>query len=72
MEKLRKNLVFTSAGDNTDFDTLWLEKDRNYDVWVVYYGENEKIYQMYVDKVDLQLNFLNAIDTANENARLET
>ena len=52
MKNIKKNLVFTSAGDNTSFDNLWLDKDRNYDVWVVYYGENEKKYQKYSDKVD--------------------
>ena len=37
-----KNLLFTSAGDNTNFDELWLDEDRNYDVWVVYYGNNDE------------------------------
>jgi hypothetical protein len=46
------NLVFTSAGDNTSFDKLWLDKNRNYKVWVVYYGENEEIYKKYKSKVD--------------------
>ena len=46
------NLVFTSAGDNTNFDKLWLDKNRNYKVWVVYYGENEEIYKKYKSKVD--------------------
>jgi len=47
-----KNLVFTSAGDRTDFDNLWLDVEREYDVWVVYYGSNEKTYERYKSKVD--------------------
>ena len=52
MKKVNKNLVFTSAGDVTNFDALWLDSERKYDVWVVYYGDNEEIYQKYKDKVD--------------------
>lgn len=47
-----KNLVFTSVGDNTIFDTLWLDKHKNYDVWVVYYGDNDSVYNKYKSKVD--------------------
>ena len=46
------NLVFTSAGDNTNFDELWLAPERNYKVWVVYYGDNDEIYEKYKSKVD--------------------
>lgn len=46
------NLVFTSAGDNTNFDELWLAPERNYKVWVVYYGDNNEIYEKYKSKVD--------------------
>lgn len=49
---MKKNIVFTSAGDNTNFDNLWLDDNREYDVWVVYYGNNEKIYEKYKSKVD--------------------
>lgn len=48
----KKNLVFTSAGDNTKFDKLWCQEGRNYDIWVVYYGKNEEKYQKYSKKVD--------------------
>ena len=47
-----KNLVFTSAGDHTNFDKIWLDKERNYDVWVVYYGDNKAVYNNYKSKVD--------------------
>ena len=35
------NLVFTSAGDNTKFYKHWLGRNRNFNLMVVYYG-NEK------------------------------
>jgi len=50
--QVNKNLVVTSAGDNTNFDELWCQSGRNYDVWVVYYGNNEEIYNKYRKKVD--------------------
>ena len=34
-----KNLVFTSAGDKTNFHNLWFGNNQNYDVLVVYYGK---------------------------------
>jgi len=48
----RKNIVFTSAGDNTDFHTNWLGDNRNYDVYCVYYGENMDNYNKYKSVVD--------------------
>lgn len=48
----KKNLVFSSVGDNTNFHNLWLYKNRNYDVYVIYYGDNEEKYNMYKEKVD--------------------
>ena len=47
-----KLLVFTSAGNNTNFDELWTDKERKYDIWCVYYGDNETNYNKYKDKVD--------------------
>ena len=41
------NLVFTSVGDNTNFDNLWLGKNKTYDVYVIYYGDNDDIYKTY-------------------------
>lgn len=46
------NLVFTSAGDNTNFDELWLDPIRKYKVWVVYYGDDDEVYEKYKSKVD--------------------
>ena len=50
--KPHKNLVFTSAGDNTKFDELWIGDKQNFDVMVVYYGKNDSIYKKYASKVD--------------------
>jgi hypothetical protein len=47
-----KYLLFTSAGDNTEFYKMWCEKNKNYDVWVVYYGNNDENYNKYSQSVD--------------------
>jgi len=47
-----KNLIFTSAGGNTNFDKIWLDKNRNYDVWVIFYGDDDKKFNEYKSKVD--------------------
>jgi hypothetical protein len=46
---MTKNMIFTSAGDNTSFDELWL--GGSYDIYVFYYGDNEDNYQRYKSKV---------------------
>jgi len=48
----KTNLIFTSAGDNTQFYNYWLGENRNYDVWCVYYGKNDENYNMYEKVVD--------------------
>ena len=48
-----KHLVFTSAGDNTYFYKYWCEKNRNYDLFLVYYGEDDKLFNLYKTKVDI-------------------
>ena len=50
--------MFTSAGDNTRFDELWTHPNRNYDIWVVYYGMNDEIYNKYKQKVFMNKFFL--------------
>jgi hypothetical protein len=42
-----KLLLFTSAGDNTQFYDNWCSDNRNYDIWLVYYGDNEDNYNKY-------------------------
>lgn len=39
------NLVFTSAGDNTKFYKNWLDKNRNFNLMVVYYGNEKNKYK---------------------------
>ena len=46
-----KNLVFTSAGDNTRFTDWWVSNDQNYDIFVYYYGNNEANFNRYKEKV---------------------
>jgi hypothetical protein len=46
-----KRLVFTSAGDNTNFEKLWISNEKNYDIFVVYYGDNDKTFSEYESKV---------------------
>ena len=48
----KKFLVFTSAGDNTNFYNYWVDNDRLYDIWIVYYGENNDNYNKYKKIVD--------------------
>jgi hypothetical protein len=48
---MTRNFVFTSAGDNTDFHTLWFNGVINYDVYVIYYGDKDKNYELYKSKV---------------------
>ena len=50
--KPKSNLLFTSAGDNTQFYNHWLGEHRNYDVWCVYYGNNDENYNKYETIVD--------------------
>ena len=48
---LNRNFVFTSAGDNTKFDSLWIDDAIDYDIYVIYYGDNEEIFNRYKSKV---------------------
>ena len=48
----RKNLVFTSAGGNTDFIKWWLKEHREYDVWVIFYGDDDEKYKEYESEVE--------------------
>lgn len=42
LNKQKRNLLFTSAGDNTEFYKYWLDKKRDYDIFVCYYGNNNQ------------------------------
>lgn len=41
------NLVFTSAGDNTDFHRLWCGNGQRYHLVVYYYGESKDRFECY-------------------------
>jgi hypothetical protein len=47
-----KNLVFSSVGDNTNFDTLYIGPNMEYDIYVIYYGTDTEKYNQYKSKVD--------------------
>jgi hypothetical protein len=44
-------MIFTSAGDNTYFDELWLDKKQTYDVYLIYFGDNKEVFEKYRSKV---------------------
>ena len=46
-----KNFLFSSVGDNTNFDELWINNSMNYDVYIIYYGNNAKTFKKYQSKV---------------------
>jgi hypothetical protein len=46
-----RNFVFTSAGDNTNFDSLWINDTMDYDLYVIYYGNDEDTFNRYKSKV---------------------
>lgn len=45
------NFVFTSAGDHTKFDEIWINDKSNYDIYVIYYGDGNDVYNKYKSKV---------------------
>lgn len=46
-----KNFLFSSVGDNTSFDKLYIGDKMTYDVYVIYYGDNDTIYNQYKERV---------------------
>lgn len=47
---VNKNVIFVSAGDNTSFYKYWINKNKNYDLYICYYGSNESDkYKEYSD-----------------------
>lgn len=45
--KIKKNLIFVSAGENTSFYRNWSGMAMNYDIYCVYYGKNVETYKYY-------------------------
>lgn len=50
--KKNKYLLFSSVGDNTTFFKHWLSDNKNYDIAIVYYGDNNENYNKYCELVD--------------------
>lgn len=50
--KKNKYLLFSSVGDNTTFFKHWVSANKNYDVAIVYYGDNNENYNKYCELVD--------------------
>lgn len=46
-----KNFLFSSVGDNTSFDELYVGNNMNYDIYAIYYGDNEDNYNKYKSKL---------------------
>lgn len=51
-EFCNKNFLFSSVGNNTNFDSLWINEDMNYDIYIIYYGDDDTIYNKYKSKVN--------------------
>jgi hypothetical protein len=50
---VNRNMVFTSAGDNTNFVKWWCsdKENQNYDIYVFYYGKKEENFKLYESHV---------------------
>ena len=46
-----QNLLFSSVGDNSNFDELWIDDSMNYDIYIIYYGNNAETFKKYQSKV---------------------
>lgn len=40
-------MVFSSVGDNTSFYINWESKLMNYDIYIIYYGDNDVLFKQY-------------------------
>ena len=48
-----KNFVFTSAGDNTTFYNRWCSDNQTFDLYIIYYGNNDDNFNLYKSKSKL-------------------
>ena len=48
----KKNFLFSSVGDNTNFHELYVNNNMNYDIYVIYYGDNDEQFNKYKKKVN--------------------
>ena len=52
---MRENILFTSAGDNTKFYDLWCTDNRNYDIFICYYGDDDTTTDKYKEYSDFYI-----------------
>ena len=45
-----KNFVFTSVGNQGNFDTLWVGSNASYHIYAIYYGDDEATFEKYKSK----------------------
>lgn len=45
-----RNLVFTSAGDRSELDSNWIDPGQEFDLFVVYYGDDDDRYARYRER----------------------
>jgi len=48
---MKENLVFLSVGDNTQFHNLYTDNKMNYDIYTIYYGNNDENFNKYKSKI---------------------
>lgn len=49
-----KCFVFTSVGDNSKFDSNWIGTGMNYDIYAIYYGNNDNVFSKYKDNPNIK------------------
>ena len=52
--KSSKNFVFTSVGDHSTFDKNWIGESMQFDIYAIYYGDNEAVYNTYKDNKNVK------------------
>lgn len=52
--KSSKNFVFTSFGDHSTFDKNWIGESMQFDIYAIYYGDNEAVYNTYKDNKNVK------------------
>jgi hypothetical protein len=48
----KKNLLFSSVGDNSSFKNYWINQDNNYDIFIHYYGNKNKNELKWINDVN--------------------
>lgn len=49
-----KNMVFSSVGDNSYFYRDWVSQNMNYDIYLIYYGNHNNIYNSYKNNKNIK------------------